>query len=114
MDQSSNRVRCEPCNASGGPLGKPCAFCDGRGYVTVGPAIPKRAATTVGVDEMLAQSDPEATQIAHATRNSAAELEKLRSLLWELWRRGYVELDDLRECGFHETANAIEKAARGA
>lgn len=35
---TDNHVPCEPCNASGGPLGKPCVFCDGRGYVTVDTA----------------------------------------------------------------------------
>ena len=49
-----------------------CTHAPGRRCDCECHAIPKREATTVGVDEMLAQSDPEATQITNATRNRAA------------------------------------------
>ena len=55
---------------------------------------------------------------ADATRSHAADVQRSRDLmaqaLWDLWRSGYVTLDDLRAVGSDEVAESMEKAASGA
>jgi len=52
-----------------------------------------------------------------ATEHRAAiipdALEELRDVLWQLWRRGYFDLDDLRRVGGGRIADQMERAAHG-
>ena len=55
----------------------------------------------------------------HATSNSVADdVQRSRDLmaqaLWDLWRSGYISLDDLRAVGSGEVAASMESAANGA